>query len=80
MYRKRESRVQEEEGSDPCVPTHPPSLLPPLTQVWHFWCNAPINVKLLGGEGRPGTGGGFDVTSLPVVGTFDHLLSSFDQQ
>ena len=32
--------------------------------------NAPINVKPLGG--RPGIGGGFDVTSLPVVGTFDH--------
>ena len=31
-----------------------------------------------GGEGgrRPGIGGGFDVTSLPVVGTFDHSLSS----
>ena len=24
--------------------------------------------------------GGFDVTSLPVVGTFDHSLSSFDIQ
>ena len=35
--------------------------------------NAPINVKLLGG--RPSKGGGFDVTSLPVVGTFDHLPS-----
>ena len=41
--------------------------------------NAPINVKPLAG-GRPGIGGGFDVTSLPVVGTFDHSLSSFDQQ
>ena len=30
--------------------------------------------------GRPGIGGGFDFTSLPVVGTFDHSLSSFDQQ
>ena len=39
---------------------------------------APINVKPLGG--RPGIGGGFDVTSLPVVGAFDHSLSSFDQQ
>ena len=29
-----------------------------------------------GGEGRPGIGGGFDVTSLPVVGTFDHSLGS----
>ena len=29
-----------------------------------------------GGGGRPGIGGGFDVTSLPVVGTFDHSLSS----
>ena len=29
-----------------------------------------------GGGGRPGVGGGFDVTSLPVVGTFDHSLSS----
>lgn len=36
---------------------------------------APINVKPLRG-GRPGIGGGFDVTSLPVVGTFDHSLSS----
>ena len=39
--------------------------------------NAPINVKLLGG--RPAKGGGFDVASLPLVGTFDHLLS-FDEQ
>ena len=30
--------------------------------------------------GWPGIGGGFDFTSLPVVGTFDHSLSSFDQQ
>ena len=30
--------------------------------------------------GRPGIGGGFDVTSLPMVGTFDHPLSSFDQK
>ena len=37
---------------------------------------APINVKPLRGGGRPGIGGGFDVTSLPVVGTFDHSLSS----
>ena len=47
--------------------------------------NAPINVKPLGrggggGGGRPGIGGEFDVTSLPVVGTSDHSLSSFDQQ
>ena len=41
--------------------------------------NAPINVKPLAG-GRPGIGGGFDVTSLLIVGTFDHSLSSFDQQ
>ena len=34
---------------------------------------APINVKPLGG--RPGKGGGFEVTSLPAVGTFDHLPS-----
>ena len=34
---------------------------------------APINVKPRGG--RPGIGGGFDVTSLPVAGTFDHSLS-----
>ena len=40
---------------------------------------APINVKPLRGGGG-GIGGGFDVTSLPVVGTFDHSLSSFDQQ
>ena len=33
-----------------------------------------------GGGGGPGIGGGFDFTSLPVVGTFDHSLSSFDQQ
>ena len=33
-----------------------------------------------GGGGWPGIGGGFDFTSLPVVGTFDHSLSSFDQQ
>ena len=25
--------------------------------------------------GRPGVGRGFDVTSLPVAGTFDHLSS-----
>ena len=25
--------------------------------------------------GRPGVGGGFDVTSLPVAGTFDHSSS-----
>jgi len=42
-------------------------------------CYAPINVKPLGG-GRPGIGGGFDVTGVPVVGTFDYSLSSFDQQ
>ena len=36
--------------------------------------NAPINVKPQGG-GRPGVGGGFDVTSLPVAGTFDHSSS-----
>ena len=30
-------------------------------------------------RGRPGIGGGFDVTSLPVVGTFDHSLSSGDR-
>ena len=45
---------------------------------------APTNVKpLVGGGGggeRPGIGGGFNVTSLPVVRTFDHSLSSFDQQ
>ena len=35
---------------------------------------APINVKPQGG-GRPGVGGGFDVTSLPVAGTFDHSSS-----
>ena len=28
-----------------------------------------------GGGGRPGVGGGFDVTSLPVAGTFDHSSS-----
>ena len=27
-----------------------------------------------------GIGGGFDVTSLPVLGTFYHSLSSFDQK
>ena len=37
------------------------------------------NVKPLGGGGV-GIGAGFDVASLPVVGTFDHSLSSFDQQ
>ena len=36
--------------------------------------NAPINVKPQGG-GRPGVGGGFDITSLPVAGTFDHSSS-----
>ena len=36
-------------------------------------CYAPINVKPQGG--RPGVGGGFDVTSLPVAGTFDHSSS-----
>ena len=35
---------------------------------------APIDVKPQGG-GRPGVGGGFDVTSLPVAGTFDHSSS-----
>ena len=49
------------------------SINPKLSNI-----NAPINVKPLGG-GR-GTGGRFDVTSLPVVGTFDHSLSSFDQR
>ena len=45
------------------------------------WKNAPINVKPLGGGGgRPGIGGGFDVTSLSVVGTLDHSLSSFDRK
>jgi len=28
-----------------------------------------------GAGGSPGMGGGFDVTSLPVVGTFDHSPS-----
>ena len=28
------------------------------------------------GEEKPGIGGTFDVTSLPVVGTFHHSLSS----
>ena len=43
--------------------------------------NAPINVKPLGGGGgRLGIVGGFDVTSLPVAGTFDHSLSFFEQQ
>ena len=37
--------------------------------------NAPINVKPQGGGGRPGVGGGFDVTCLPVAGTFDHWSS-----
>ena len=32
--------------------------------------NAPIHVRLLGGEA--GHRRGFDITSLPVVGTFDH--------
>ena len=41
--------------------------------------NAPINVKWGGGGGRLGIGEGFDVTSLSVVETFDHSLSSFDQ-
>ena len=41
--------------------------------------NAPINVKPLVG-GRPGIEGGFDVTSLPGAGTFDHSLRFFDQQ
>lgn len=38
---------------------------------------APNNVKPLGGGGggKPGKGGGFDITSLPAVGTFDHLPS-----
>ena len=36
-------------------------------------------IKPLGGGGG-GIGEGFDVTSLPVVGTFDHSLNSFDQQ
>jgi len=33
-----------------------------------------------GGKGKARDRRGFDVTTLPVVGTFDHLLSSFDQQ
>ena len=32
------------------------------------------------GGGGSGKGGGFDVTSLPVVGTFDHLPSPGDKQ
>ena len=32
------------------------------------------------GGGKPGIGGGFDVTSLPLGGTFDHYLTSFEQQ
>ena len=56
-----------------------------ITEIWmeeSFRCNAPINIKPLGGGGgrRPGIGRGFDVTSLPVAGTFDHSLISFDQQ
>ena len=42
--------------------------------------NAAINVKPLGGGGggeRPGIEGGFDVTSQPVVGTFDHSIEFF---
>ena len=42
----------------------------------HIHTNAPINGKPGGGGGgRPGIGRGFDVTSLPVTGTFDHSLS-----
>ena len=33
-----------------------------------------------GGGGGVGMGGGFNVTSLPVVGTSDHSLKSFDEQ
>ena len=35
--------------------------------------NAPINVKPLGGGGRPGKGGGFDGNHRPVVGFFDRF-------
>ena len=33
-----------------------------------------------GGGGGLGKGGGFYVASLPVVETFNNLLSSFDEQ
>ena len=33
-----------------------------------------------GGGERLGIGGGFDVTRLTMVGTFDHSLGTFDQQ
>ena len=35
-----------------------------------------VMVSYINCPGRPGIGGGLDVTSLPVVGTFDHSLSS----
>ena len=34
------------------------------------------SLLVIAGGGRPGIGGGFDVTSLLVIGTFDHSLSS----
>ena len=34
--------------------------------------DAPINVKPLGGGGKPGISGGFDSSNCPLVGTFDH--------
>ena len=37
------------------------------------YINAPINVKPLGGGGRPGKGGGFDCNHRPVVGFFDRF-------
>ena len=42
-------------------------------------CLGLIHLSMLsrwGGGGKPGIGGGFDVACLPVVGTFDHSLSS----
>ena len=40
------------------------------TFLWPHRCNALINAN--GGVGgRPGTGGGFDSSHRPVVGTFD---------
>ena len=35
-----------------------------------------MHLSMLSRWGGGGIGGGFDVTSLPVVGTFDHSLSS----
>ena len=69
------------------IPFHDSKSKVDPTQISTF-CNVPplvdshsdylelMHLSMLSRRGeRPGVGGGFDVTSLPVAGTFDHSSS-----